>query len=81
VSKTTAKKKKWVGLCDLPPTMILDGHRVRYMGLVLGYVRSAWQRGFWLTESTGGTGVQPWFLPEGKTFADIASDIQVEVFT
>jgi hypothetical protein len=76
-----AEMKKWVKLTDLPPDMRLDGLRVRYKkGAPIGHIRSAWGRGIWTTEKPFAWGtVQPWIPPQGKTIADVASDLQVEV--
>jgi hypothetical protein len=74
-----ASKKKWIKLLEVPKTMILDGYRIRYRGHVLGYIKSGWGRGLWLTDKPKEWGtVRPWFPPEDKTIAEVADDLEVE---
>lgn len=69
---------KWVKLMDLPRDAVLDGKRVRYKTRVLGYIRSGWNAGLWLTSTPQKWGtVQPWFPPEG-TLKEAAPFLEVE---
>lgn len=70
---------QWVNILELPPGMILDGLRVRYKRRILGHIRSAWNKGIWLTDKPQEFGrITPWFPPEGS-LKDAAPNLFIEV--
>lgn len=68
----------WVPIKDLPNDTRIEGMRVRFKRHVLGYIKSGWNRGLWITPKPEYSGVQPWFPPDGKEIRDIADDLEVE---
>lgn len=76
---TKKQKSTWAKLTEMPGNTLLDGRRIRYKKHTLGYLKSAWNRGLWLTQKPQEWGsVQPWFPPDGKELKDIADDLEVE---
>ncbi len=51
---------------DLDPQTNLGGIKVKTTGGVVGYWKSQWQKGVWLTDAPGATKLNPVFVDDIK---------------
>jgi len=75
---------QWIRATELEPQRQLVGLRVRYKGEMLGFLRSAWERGLWITPDPPEDGrIIPWFSMDGsqqpRLISEILGDLEFEV--
>lgn len=72
------KDVTWVKLSEIPPETRLEGRGMRFNGKFMGYIKSGWNRGLWLTDAPHGSGsVRPWLTPKGIEIQYIKSQIEI----